>query len=115
MTVQIFVLLGLMGAARRAGGRLAHAAPGAGLDCRLSPAVPRSRRLALVFAHQQPGATPARPHRRRGSEGATLFAGDAGRALPAAGFPMAAPARLILILGWLLVAAAAVRALWRLL
>jgi uncharacterized membrane protein YgdD (TMEM256/DUF423 family) len=123
MTVQIFVLLaGLMGAAGVAlAAASAHAAPGAGLDSAgyfllfHAPAV-----LALALAHQQ--GLVLRPLGLIAAAafvlGATLFAGDltlrafAGSRL----FPMAAPTGgLILILGWLLVAAAAVRALIRLL
>ena len=123
MTVQIFVLLaGLMGAAGVAlAAASAHAAPGAGLDSAgdlllfHAPAV-----LALVLAHQL--GLVLRPLGLIAAAafvlGATLFAGDlalrafAGSRL----FPMAAPTGgLILILGWLLVAAAAVRTLMRLL
>ena len=123
MTVQIFVLLaGLMGAAGVAlAAASAHAAPGAGLDSAgylllfHAPAI-----LALVLAHQL--GLVLRPLGLIAAAafvlGATLFAGDLTLRAFAGGrlFPMAAPTGgLILILGWLLVAAAAVRALIRLL
>jgi uncharacterized membrane protein YgdD (TMEM256/DUF423 family) len=123
MTLQIFFLVaGLMGAAGVAlAAASAHAAPGAGLDSAgyfllfHAPAV-----MVLALAHHQGVVIRPLGIIAAGALalGAALFAGDlalrafAGSRL----FAMAAPAGgLILILGWLVATAAAVRALLRLL